>query len=442
MKRAVAIVGRPNVGKSSIFNRLGKRTAIIHPERGVTRDSIVQEAEWNGARFDLIDTGGLEQPGGMENGEHSARLARHVRRQVEIAVENACAIIFVVDAESGAVPQDEETAAFLRKSGKPVLLAANKADNEGRDVAASDFDRFGFPVFPVSAVHYRGFEPLMGAVVRQLPAGDTPTGKKDPLKVTIVGHPNVGKSSFVNRLLGFERVIVSEAPGTTRDSIDTQFTIGSGNAAHHYVLTDTPGMRSARKLRDALEHFSMRSAERSIARSDVAVLVLDAAQGPTSQDKKIASLILRHRKGCAILVNKWDLKRDAGAARYRKALREALPFLDFVPVVMVSAKTGFNVGRAIETIDAVAACNDARLGTGVLNRVIQQACERKQPPIIGAKRLKIYYAVQIGRRPATIALFMNSPRRLPQAYESYLANVLRRAFGLEGTPIAFKAKEK
>lgn len=441
-KQAVAIVGRPNVGKSCIFNRLGRRMAIVHSERGVTRDRIVQETEWQDKRFDLIDTGGLGALDAMESGERAGQMETLVKRQIAAAVEDADVVILVTDISAGLIPQDEDAAEFLRRTGKPVFLAANKADNPERDAGASDFFRLGFPVFPVSALHYRGFGPLMDAVVARLPEGRRDTGPKESIRIAVVGHPNVGKSSFVNRLLGCERVIVSDLPGTTRDSIDISFSIGAGADERHYTLTDTAGIRRARKIRGALDHFSIKSAERGIERSDVVALMLDAAQGPTAQDKKIASLVLDYRKGCVILVNKWDLNTEATAAQYYKALRAALPFLGFVPVLNVSAKTGFNISRALETLETVAAHSSAKLATGALNRVIKLAYEKKQPPLIRGRRLKVYYATQVGIRPITIAMFVNSAGRPDADYETYLANTLRRAFGLEGVPIMFKFKSK
>ncbi len=440
--RTVAIVGRPNVGKSSIFNRLGRRLSIVHSERGVTRDSVVQEIEWEDQRFDLVDTGGLGRLDAIESGGYVESLEDQVRRQIEVAVADACAIIFVVDVESGVIPQDEDVADFLRKSGKPVFVAANKADNPEREEDSADFARFGFPVFPISALHYSGFGPLMAAVTGQLPPAEMDPAAEDPLRVVIVGRPNVGKSSFINRLLGFERVIVSALPGTTRDSIDTPFVIGEGSSSRRYVLTDTAGIRSSRKLRAAVEKFSLRSAERSVERCDVAALLLDAEQGPSAQDKKIASLIFEYRRGCVILVNKWDLTGGTTERQYHDALRRALPFLDFVPIVFISARTGFNMSRAVDAIDVVARCNHPSLGTGVLNRVIKRASDNKQPPVVKGRRLKIYYATQVGVRPLTIALFVNSGGKIAPAYESYLARSLRQEFGLEGSPIVFKLRVK
>lgn len=444
-KRTVAIVGRPNVGKSSIFNRLaGRHTAIVHEERGVTRDRLVQEVQWEGQRFDLIDTGGLGSvvPRDDDDGVFRFReLEAGIQRQIEIALEDAAAIIFVTDIETGTIPQDEEVATFLHKSGRPVFIAANKADNMERDSGALDFEQFGFPVFPVSALHRRGFEPLMDAVLQSLPKTDNLT-VKCPLKVTIAGRPNVGKSSFINRLLHSDRVIISEIPGTTRDSIDIPFIIGRDAMARHYILTDTAGIRRTRKIHDRVDRLGLSRAKRSIARADVVVLVLDALQGPTAQDKKIASLIQSRHKGCVILVNKWDLVKDATPGQYRTALSKALPFLDFVPVVFGSAKTGLNIRRTVETIDAVAAHNSTQLPTGVLNRTINEMTERVQPPFVKGRRLKIYYATQVSSNPITIVLFVNYPGSLDPRYATCLIKALRCVFGLEGAPILFQIRAR
>ncbi|MBI2442096.1 MAG: ribosome biogenesis GTPase Der [Lentisphaerae bacterium] len=441
---AVAIVGRPNVGKSTIFNRLaGRQVAIVHPERGVTRDRLVQEICWNNRRFQLIDTGGLGQlePRAEETAPAKESLEPHVRRQIEIAVQDAAAIIFVTDITSGILPQDQEVAAFLRNRGKPVFLAANKADNLKRDSHAAEFEAFGFPTFPVSAAHNRGFENLMAAILPALPEMEN-HGHAAPLRVAIVGRPNVGKSSYLNRLLRSDRVIVTSEPGTTRDSIEVPFTIGRDCAAQHYVLIDTAGIRRAGKIRQSVEYFSLKRTMRSIARADLAALVLDATQGPTAQDKAIAHLIQEHHKGCLLLVTKWDLLTASSQRQYRAALHRAAPFLDFAPVVFISSKTGFNIQRSIETIARVAVQISAQLPTGPLNRALGQACARVAPPAIRGQRLKIFYATQVSTRPIRILLFVNDSTKLIPAYETYLINALRKTFGLEGAPVRFQLKSR
>ncbi|MDD5678714.1 MAG: ribosome biogenesis GTPase Der [Kiritimatiellae bacterium] len=441
---AVAIVGRPNVGKSSIFNRLaGRRVAIVHAERGVTRDRLMREVLWNDRRFELIDTGGL---GELEAPDDPAilpgeRLEALVRRQVEIAVQDAAAIIFVTDVEAGALPQDAEVAAFLRRSGKKIFVAANKADTTGLDAQAAEFAAFGFAVFPVSATHNRGFKALMAAVLPILPEMENST-QQTPLRVAIVGRPNVGKSSFINRLLQSDRVIVSAMPGTTRDSVEIPFVVGRDSQARHYVLIDTAGIRRAGKISETVERFSLDRSTQSIERADVVALVLNATQGPTAQDKTIASLIQYHRKGCLLLITKWDLMTKWSEREYRKALGEAVPFLSSAPAVFVSAKTGFNIRRSIETMDNVAAQIITQLPTGLLNRTLIQAYERVAPPFVKGKRLKIFYATQVGIKPITILLFVNDPTKLIPTYEAYLVNTLRKTFGLEGAPVIFQLKQR
>ena len=442
-RRALAIVGRPNVGKSSLFNRLaGRRIAIVHEERGVTRDRLVAGAQWEGERFELIDTGGL---GRMEPGVAGvpalADIARGVRCQAEAAIRDAAAILFVVDVETGVLPQDEEVAALLRKSGHPVFIAANKADNPGRDAASVDFARLGFPVFPVSVLHNRGFEPLMRAALGALPEGEHP-GAISPLKVVFVGRPNVGKSSVVNRLLRNERVIVSAQPGTTRDSIAIPFVIGRDAQARHYILTDTAGLRRAGKIPGQVDRLGVARTQESIGRADVVGLVLDAAEGPTAQDKTIAARILESQRGCVLIVNKWDLMGKVTEAQYRAALRRELSFCDFMPVVFVSAKTGCNIRSLVETIDGVARQLQTTLPTGVLNRVILDACDKVQPPLVQGRRLRIFYVTQASARPMEVLLFVNDPRRVVPAYRTYLIRTLRSAFGLEGVPVSLQFRER
>ena len=442
---AVAIVGRPNVGKSSIFNRLaGQRIAIVHAERGVTRDRLMREVLWGDRRFELIDTGGLgrlEAPAGQTilPGEQLEAL---VQRQVEIAVQDAAAIIFVTDVSTGVLPQDAEVAAFLRKSGKRVFVAANKADDGGHDAQAAEFEAFGFAVFPVSATHNRGFNDLMAAILPALPEAANST-HLTPLRVAIVGRPNVGKSSFINRLLHNDRVIVSAMPGTTRDSVEAPFVVGRDSQARHYVLIDTAGIRRAGKISQSVERFSLDRSTHSIAGADVVALVLDATQGPTAQDKAIASLIQEHHKGCLLLITKWDLMMKKWSEReYNEALGKAVPFLSSAPAVFISSKTGFNIRRSIETMDHVAAQIITQLPTGLLNRTLIQAYERVAPPFVQGKRLKIFYATQVGVKPITILLFVNDRTRLVPAYEAYLVNTLRQTFGLEGAPVVFKFKQR
>ena len=438
-KRVVAIVGRPNVGKSALFNRLvGRRVSIVHEEVGVTRDRVACEADWNGERFELIDTGGLGHFGKQVSPD---QIVAGTEQQAEIAIADASFIIFVTDLTAGIAPLDEEVARILHQSGRTVILAANKADNPERDEIAYDFDRLGFPVFPVSAIQNRGLNDLMEELVPQLPKEENPT-EKTPLRVAVVGRPNAGKSSYINRLLKSERVIVSDIPGTTRDSVEIPFTIGKGQTARHYQLIDTAGVQKDTRGKGAVDWFSNLRTDKSIERADVVVMVLDAQTGPTSRDKKVAAKIIEAQKGCLLLVNKWDLAQDADEevtqTKYLPALREILPFMGFAPVLFISAQSGYNIKRSIEAIDYVAAQTRTEITTGVLNRVIEQACQKYPPPIAKGKRLKVFYGTQTGSNPIYFKVFVNNPDYARSNWLAYLQNQFRDAFGLEGAPIYIK----
>ena len=431
-RRVVAIVGRPNVGKSALFNRIaGLRLAIVHEEVGVTRDRITREVVWRDQRFELIDTGGI---GFIDKAKTDDSIARGTRAQVDVAIQDAAVVIFVVDITSGVVPLDQEVAKLLRASGKKVFVAANKADHDRLDAGLAEFARLGFPVLSVSALHGRGVDTLMQFVLAELP----PAGKhfeKGALRVAIVGRPNVGKSSYINKLLGSERVIVSEVPGTTRDSIEIPFAIGAGNSARHYTLIDTAGMRKVGKVHGSVERFSLFRAEQSIEHADVVVLMLDAEQGPTVQDKKIAAKILEEKKGCVLIVNKWDLATGIKPKDYETALRKVMFFLNFAPMLFVSAKSGFNMRESVDMIDEVASQVRTTLTTGLLNRVMRDAFDRVQPPMVQGRRLKYYYCTQTGTQPVRVRFFVNETTRVTPAYRSYLLSSLRKVFGLVGAPV-------
>jgi GTP-binding protein len=438
-KRVVAIVGRPNVGKSALFNRLvGRRVSIVHEEVGVTRDRVACEANWNSERFELIDTGGLGHFGKQTSPD---QIIASTEQQAEIAIADASVIIFVTDITAGVTPLDEEVARILHQSGRPVLLTANKSDNPERDETIYDFDRLGFPAFPVSAVQNRGIDALMEELIPQFPKAENPT-EKTPLRVAVIGRPNAGKSSYINRLLRSERVIVSDIPGTTRDSVEIPFTIGKGDSARHYQLIDTAGVQKDTRNKSAVDWFSNLRTDKSIERSDVVVMMLDAETGPTSRDKKVAAKIIDARKGCLLLVNKWDLAKkadeDITQTKYLPALREALPFLGFAPILFVSAHDGYNIKRSIEAIDYVAAQTRTEITTGVLNRVIEKAVAKFPPPAAHGKRLKVYYATQSGTNPIYIKVFVNNPDNARSNWLAYLQNQFREAFGLEGAPIFIK----
>ncbi len=435
----LAIVGRPNVGKSAVFNRIARRRiAIVHEQSGVTRDRLVCRASCGDVHFDLVDTGGL---GLIDGSRPEDDIEAGIRRQVDAAIEDAAAILFVVDVQAGVMPLDQDVARRLHQCGLPVYTLANKCDDAVRDGQAVDFERLGFRVFPVSALHGRGFDDVLDRITRDLPRAPLPE-ETVGTRVAIVGRPNVGKSSFVNRLLRADRVIVSNVPGTTIDSVDIPYAVGTGPTARHYVLTDTAGLRPARRVNEALERFSAMRADRSIRQADVVVHMLDAKEGPTEQDMKIADMIAEHGKGSIIAVNKWDLVDHATQREYEAALRRALPHLDYVPIVFISASSGYNIRRTIDAIDLVSVQIDAHLTTGVLNRTIADATAQVPPPMIHGKRFKIYYATQVGTRPVRIALFVNDPLRLPHPYRHFLVRRLRAAFGLEGAPVTLELKAK
>lgn len=435
--RTIAIVGRPNIGKSALFNRIvGRRVSIVHEECGVTRDRVVCEAEWNGQYFDVIDTGGLAT---MDSGSAHNVIVDSTNKQVAVAIEDAAAILFVVDITTGIVPMDEEVARLLHRADRPVFIAANKADTSARDEQALEFAKLGFPVFPVSALHNRGADSLLQAALEKLPE-TPPREKRTPLRVAVVGRPNAGKSSYINRLLNSERVIVSETPGTTRDSIEIPFTIGSGPHARHYILIDTAGINRRNRKSGAVEHYSNLRAEESVETADIVILLMDATEGPKLQDKKLAAKIIEAQKGCILVVNKWDIAEaeDVTQTKYEPALRKEMPFLDFAPLLFLSAKSGYNIRRSVELIDYISDQVQLKLSTGVLNRIIQDAVQRNPPPSVNGRPLKIYYATQSGVKPVRIKLFVNNTLRATSAYKRYLDHKIREAFGLEGAPIDLK----
>ena len=436
-KRTIAIVGRPNVGKSALFNRIvGRRVSIVHEECGVTRDRVVCETEWDTQQFDLIDTGGL---GTIDSRAVGDVIVNRTNEQVAIAIEDAAAIIFVTDITAGGVPMDEEVARLLHRADRPVFIVANKADNDSRDEDSVAFETLGFPVFPVSALHNRGVDLLMAAVLPELPAGENRT-IRNPLRIAVVGRPNSGKSSYINRLLNGDRVIVSDIPGTTRDSIEIPFTIGSGPQARHYLLIDTAGVNRRNRKSGAVEHYSNMRAEESIDNADIVVLLMDASEGPKLQDKKLAAKIMEAKKGCILMINKWDLAEEGGVTqtKYEPALRKEVPFLNFAPLLFVSNETGYNIRKSIEIIDYVASRIETQMTTGVLNRVIQDAVAKTPPPIVKGRALKVYYATQSGTKPIFIKLFVNNTLRATPTYKRYLISQLRKAFGLEGAPVELK----
>ncbi|MCX8090204.1 MAG: ribosome biogenesis GTPase Der [Verrucomicrobiae bacterium] len=472
MPGLIAIVGRPNVGKSALFNRIvGRRIAIVHDQPGVTRDRVSAEAEWRGRAFTLVDTGGI----GLLRGEKAHDvIVRAAMEQVELAIASAEVIVLVVDAREGLMPLDREVAERLRRSGKPVLVAANKADTPQTQSLAVEFSELGFErVFPVSAIHGLGVEALMNAAVALLPTTppppadtardttDSEQGVAEPLKLAIVGRPNVGKSSIINALVGSPRVIVSPVPGTTRDAVDVPFEVETDGVRQRYVLIDTAGIRKKRRIADSIEFFSVQRAEHSIERCDIAVLVLDAEAGVLEQDKKIGGKILDAQKACVIAVNKWDLYEEAvrrmRSSRDAKKLPPDMPitlaefaewvqrqlfFLDFAPVIFTSATTGFHLDRLLEAVRYVAAQLQQKIPTALLNRALHDAVERRQPASRTGHRLKFFYATQLRTAPPTFLLFVNREDLLTEPYKKYLADSIRRAFGYEGCPIVLRARAR
>lgn len=441
--RVVAIVGRPNVGKSALFNRIARqRIAIVFDQPGVTRDRVAREVEANGQRFMLVDTGGLafdRTPGSDDP------LAAETRQQAALAVTDAAVCLVVVDARAGVTPLDEEVLKRVRESGVPCAIVANKCDAETDDARADEFVRFGMPVLPCSAEHGRGIAEIVAFATAKLPPPDADAAAARPLRVAVVGRPNAGKSSYINRLLNAERVIVSDIPGTTRDCVDVPFTIGSGPTARRYVLVDTAGMKKHTQMsKTSVDNFSLFRSEKAIEEADVVLLVMESELGPTKQDMRIAGKILDAHRACVILMNKWDLahEKDMKEAEATKVLRHMMPFLSFAPVVFCSAKSGYNVRRTVDAIDAVASSVQARLPTGVLNRTIETATKKTLAPMVRGKRLKVYYGLQVGNDPLTIRLFVNDPKLVTDAYRSYMEKAIRARFGLEGAPIRMFLKAR
>lgn len=479
MPALIAIVGRPNVGKSALFNRIaGRRIAIVHDRPGVTRDRVSAEAEWHGRPFTLVDTGGI----GLLRGERADDvITRAALEQVELAIDSASVIIFVVNVQEGIVPLDREAAIRLRRSGKPILVAVNKVDTDRAESGSSEFAELAFDkIFPVSAIHGEGIEPLMDTAVKLLPEGATEareeiaqaegfpldTRPSTLLKLAIVGRPNVGKSSIINALTQSSRVIVSPIPGTTRDAVDVPFEVETDGVRQSYLLIDTAGMRKARRVDDSIEFFSVKRAEDSIARCDIAILVLDAESGITEQDKKVADKIVEERKACIVVVNKWDLmeetvrkareeeierrrRKDRNApqlmttlAEFGEWVQEHLFFLDYAPVIFTSAISGFHLDRLLEAIRYVAAQLQQKIPTSILNRTLQDAVERRQPISSRGHRLKFFYATQTKQAPPTFLLFVNREELFSAQYKKYLADQMRAAFGYEGCPIILVPKPR
>ena len=436
MKPLVAIVGRPNVGKSMLFNKLvGQRLSIVEDTPGVTRDRLYAEAEWRNRKFDLVDTGGIEPSADSE-------ILAFMRQQAEIAIDHATVIVFLCDIKTGLTASDQEVANMLLRSGKPVVLAVNKMDSVGAvDPDYYEFYNLGMgdPI-AVSAVHGHGTGDLLDECFRYFPPEDEEEEEDDVIKVAVIGKPNVGKSSLVNRILGEERVIVSDMAGTTRDAVDSYFE----NAKGKYLFIDTAGMRKKAKVDDRIEKFSVLRATMAIERCDVCLIMIDAGEGVTEQDTKVAGLAHEAGKACIIVVNKWDSieKDDKTMDRMRQDVRRDLSYMTYAPILFISALTGQRVDRLFDLINYVVDQASLRITTGMLNSVLADATARVQPPTDKGRRLKIYYMTQIGVKPPHFVCFCNDAKLFHFSYQRYLENQIRSTFGLEGTPVRLTIRQK
>lgn len=435
-KPLVAIVGRPNVGKSMLFNKLvGKRLSIVEDTPGVTRDRLYAECEWCGRKFDVVDTGGIEPSTDNE-------ILSFMREQAEIAINAADVIILVTDIRTGVTAADKEVANMLLRSRKPVVLAVNKADSVGpTDLAIYEFYELGLgdPI-PVSAIHGHGTGDMLDECLKYFPEENEAEDENEYIKVAVIGKPNVGKSSLINCILGENRVIVSNVAGTTRDAVDSKFENNYGK----YIFIDTAGIRRQSKVEERIEKFSVMRAQLAVERADVCIIMIDARDGVTEQDTKIAGLAHEAGKGCIIVANKWDLveKETGTMEKSRKDIMRDLSFMSYAPVLFISALTGQRTDRIFELINYVNEQNSMRITTGMLNNVLEDAQARVQPPTDKGRRLKIYYMTQTGIKPPNFVIFCNSKELFHFSYQRYLENQIRSVFGLEGTPIRIVIRQK
>ena len=437
MKPIIAIVGRPNVGKSTLFNRLvGRRKAMVDDMPGVTRDRNYAEVNRYDVPFILVDTGGFEP-------ETDDRLLQQMREQSQLAMDEADLILFVMDGRSGLTPADREVVEMLRRVDKPVFHLVNKIDGDKLESGIGDFYALGVEtLYPVSAEHNRGVGDLMTEVCAALPVDRSEAQDEELTRIAVVGRPNVGKSSLVNRLLGFERVVANPVAGTTRDAVDTPFTWHK----KRFLLIDTAGIRRKGKTTEKIEKYSVMDSLRSIERADVVLIVIDAEDGVTEQDSKIAGYAYEAGLGCIFVVNKWDTleKDNATLGKFVDRIRTEFKFLPFVPIVFVSAKTGQRLGRIMEEVDNVMAQFAKRVTTSELNRVFSAATAAHHAPLFQGRRVKFYFATQVGTRPPSFVIFTNRPEGIHFSYERYLMNQIREAFGFTGTPLRlmFKGRER
>jgi len=436
-KPIVAIVGRPNVGKSTLFNKLiGERRAIVEDTPGVTRDRIYGEAEWNGRQMVLIDTGGIEP-------KNDDIILAQMRFQAELAIETADVIVFVTDVHAGLVADDREIAVMLKKSGKPLVVAVNKCDRVGKPpFEYYEFFELGLDTdpIPLSSLHGSGTGDLLDEIVKNLPPESEEEQKDDSIKVAVIGKPNAGKSSIINKILGEERLIVSNIAGTTRDAIDTHVENKFGN----YTFIDTAGIRRQAKVTDSVERYSVLRAHMAVERADVCLIMVDAAEGITEQDERIAGIAHEAGKPSIIVVNKWDSveKDNSTVNEYTRKINIALAYMTYAPIMFVSAKTGQRVTNLFEQINYVYGQSVTRISTGMLNDVLNEATTRTQPPSDKGKRLKIYYMTQVSVAPPTFVIFCNDAELFHFSYQRYIENCLRDTFGFKGTPIRIVIRQK
>lgn len=443
----IAIVGRPNVGKSALFNAiLRRRVSIVHEQSGVTRDCVAAPAEFRRRHFLLVDTGGL----GTLNGEkHVDLFDGMIREQVTEVLQDAVALIWVVNCQDGITPQDEEVGAFLRKSGKPLFLCANKADNrELADLSIAQFAQLGVPqICPTSCTHTYGIDALLIKVLADIPQStDLDTEQEKPLRIAVVGRPNVGKSSLVNRLVGEERMMVSDIAGTTRDAVDLPLTIKQDGEELPIVLVDTAGLRRKGQISSVVEFFSANRTEQAIRNSDLVLFILDSLDVCTTQERRIGRLIADARRPCIMLANKWDLITQAGHDRpelFNDHVRQCMPFMDHAPILQISAANGYNFKRIFELIRLVKAQTRVMVPTGVFNQFLQDALQRNPPSSVENRRFKVFYGTMTHNPPPKFVLFVNEPKLCPQNYRSYLENQIREAFFPEaGLPIFLELRKR
>ena len=435
-KPIVAIIGKPNVGKSTFFNYLaGSRISIVQDTPGVTRDRIYAETNWRGRTFTLVDTGGIEP-------DSEDIILSQMREQANLAIAMADVIIFLTDIKQGVTAADREISLMLKKSGKPIVLVCNKADNFDKDRdEIYEFYNLGIgDPFPISAANALGIGDVLDEIYDKLPPKEQGEDEDDSIKVAVIGKPNVGKSSLINKILGENRAIVSDIAGTTRDAIDTEFENENGK----YVLIDTAGIRRKSKVKESIEKFSIMRTLLAIERADVCLMMIDALEGVTDQDAKIAGEAHEAGKGVIIVVNKWDaFEKETGTLeKYKQKIYDQLKYLSYAPIIFVSAKTGQRVNKLFDLINHVAEQNAMRISTSVLNQVINEAIAIVQPPTDKGKRLKIFYGTQASTKPPTFVIFVNSKELFHFSYERYLVNQIRKEFGLEGTPVRIIVREK